>query len=262
MRRQLFRAASITAVFVAACVAALADSDWKTSMKKRKYTDAKGKSIPYRLLEPPRLEKGKLYPLVIFLHGAGERGDDNEAQLVHGVAEFARAERVEKYPCFLAAPQCPKDQRWADVDWTKESHEMKPEPTEPGRLTLELVEALKKDYPIDPNRVYITGLSMGGFGTLDLLCRQPETFAAGVIVCGGGDERQAEKLAATPLWFFHGLKDNAVKPIRSKNMVEALKKAGGNPKLTEYPDVAHNSWVPAYKDDEMFAWLFAQKRGN
>ena len=117
-----------------------------------------------------------------------------------------------------------------------------------------------KDLPIDAKRVYVTGLSMGGYGTWDLLARKPELFAAGVPVCGGADEATAEAVKGVPVWAFHGAKDGVVKPARSKNMVAALEKAGAKPKFTEYPTVGHDAWNPAYKDPAMFAWLFAQKK--
>lgn len=229
-------------------------------LDKRTYTDAKGKTLPYRLLKPEEVDAKQKYPLVIFLHGAGERGTDNDKQLVHGVPEFAKPEHRKKYPCFLIAPQCPANVKWVDCDWGALSHKQPGEPTEPLRQTLELIDAMQKEFPIDPKRIYITGLSMGGYGVWDALARKPELFAAAVPVCGGGDEETAPKIAKVPVWAFHGAKDGAVKPVRSRNMIEALKKAGGEPKYTEYPTVGHDSWVPAYRDGEMFKWLFDQKR--
>ena len=139
-------------------------------------------------------------------------------------------------------------------------HVQPKEPSEPMRLVLELIDAVRKDYPVDPKRIYITGLSMGGFGTWDVLARRPDLFAAAVPICGGADETTAPTMATIPIWAFHGAKDPAVKVSRTRNMIEALKKAGGEPKYTEYPDVGHNSWVPAFKDPEMMKWLFAQKK--
>jgi predicted peptidase len=229
-------------------------------LEKRTFKDAKGMTLPYRLLTPENYDAKKPYPLVVFLHGAGERGNDNQAQLVHGVPEFVKPENRQKYPCFLIAPQCPAGKKWADVDWSGDSHRLSKEPSEPGQLVLELIAALRKEFPIDAKRIYITGLSMGGYGTWDLISRHPDLFAAAVPVCGGGDEAQAARIAKLPIWVFHGAKDRAVKVERSRNMVSALKKAGGGPRYTEYPDVGHDSWVPAYRDAEMFAWLFAQKK--
>jgi predicted peptidase len=216
--------------------------------------------LPYRLLQPDDYDPKKVYPLVVFLHGAGERGEDNEAQLRHGVTEFASPQNRKRYPCFVAAPQCPAGQKWADVDWGAPSHRMTPEPAGPTRLVLELIDQLQKSYPIDPRRIYLTGLSMGGFGTWDLLVRRPDLFAAAVPVCGGGDETQAAKIAHVPVWAFHGTLDDTVEVERSRNMIAALEKAGGRPRYTEYPDEGHFSWVPAYRAPEMMRWLFAQKR--
>jgi predicted peptidase len=229
-------------------------------LEKKTFTDAKGKTLSYRLLKPENYDPKMTYPLVVFLHGAGERGSDNTAQLVHGVAEFAKAENRKKYPCFLIAPQCPSNAKWADVDWGAEKHVMPKEPSESGRLTLELIAAAQKEFSIDAKRIYITGLSMGGYGTWDLIARRPELFAAAVPICGGGDEATADAIVKIPVWAFHGDKDTAVKVSRSRNMIAALKKAGGDPKYTEYAGVGHNSWDKAYADAELMKWLFAQKR--
>lgn len=229
-------------------------------LDKAVYEDATGKRLPYRLLKPLDIEAGNTYPLVVFLHGAGERGNDNEKQLVHGVPQFAAKETREKYPCFLIAPQCPVEQKWVEVDWGARTHSQPKEMGDAGRMVLELIAQTMKDKPIDSKRVYITGLSMGGYGTWDLIARKPDLFAAGAPVCGGADESTAKKIKDMPIWVFHGGKDGVVKPARSRNMVEALKQAGGKPKYTEYPEVGHNSWVNAYKDPEFYKWLFTQKR--
>jgi predicted peptidase len=234
--------------------------DVKTLLEKKVFTGSDGKELKYRLLKPDHYDPKKSYPLVVFLHGAGERGDDNTAQLIHGVGDFASEENRKKYPCFLVAPQCPKNQKWNDVDWGAATHTLPKEPSESGRLVLELIPAIQKEYSIDAKRLYITGLSMGGYGTWDLIARKPDLFAAAVPICGGADEATAPTIAKLPIWVFHGAKDPAVKVERSRRMVEALKKAGGEPKYTEYADVAHDSWVKAYKDPEMMKWLFAQKR--
>jgi predicted peptidase len=227
-------------------------------LDKLVYKDAAGKELPYRLLRPAKVEVGTKYPLVIFLHGAGERGTDNEKQLIHGVPQFVR--RREQYPCFLIAPQCPGPQKWVEVDWSAATHTQPEKPGDAGRMVLELIEKSLKDLPIDEKRVYVTGLSMGGYGTWDLAARKPEWFAAIAPVCGGADEATAAKIKDLPIWAFHGAKDSAVKPERSRNMIAALKKAGGNPKYTEYPTVGHNSWDNAYGDPAFYEWLFAQKK--
>lgn len=235
------------------------NNDWQQLLTKETI-EANGKKLPYRMMKPETVENGKKYPLVIFLHGAGERGTDNQVQLVHGVKEFAKASSRKDFPCYLIAPQCPTGKKWVEVDWSAKTHKTPGEPSESMSLLIQLLDKLQKSEAIDPARIYVTGLSMGGYGTWDLLCRHPEKFAAGVPVCGGGDEAQAKKIANLPIWVFHGAKDTAVIPERSRNMVKALEASGGKPKYTEYPDVAHNSWDKAYSDPEMMKWLFSQKR--
>jgi len=227
--------------------------------EKKVYKAASGLALPYRYLRPAKIEAGKKYPVVIFLHGAGERGTENETPLVHGVKKFATDEFLTKYPCFVIVPQCPTKSKWVEVDWTLDRHQMPDAPSVPMQATLDLLDELLKKEPIDPTRQYVSGLSMGGYGTWDLIQRFPERFAAAVPVCGGGDEKQAKKIAKVPVWAFHGAKDTAVKPERSRRMIAAMKEAGGAPKYTEYPDVGHNSWVPAYNDLKLYEWLFSQK---
>ncbi len=233
--------------------------EWRTHLKKETFESGKEKLL-YRMMSPENPAPATKYPLVIFLHGAGERGSDNDAQLVHGVKDFAKPESRKSYPCFLIAPQCPNEKKWAEVDWSASSHQRPEKPSEPATLLFKLIENLTAQLPIDTDRIYITGLSMGGYGTWDLIARKPDMFAAAVPVCGGGDERDAQLIAKIPIWAFHGGKDTVVKPQRTTNMIEAIKKAGGNPKATIYPEVGHNSWVNAYSDPEMLKWLFTKKK--
>lgn len=219
-----------------------------------------GASLPYRLLRPKDYDANQRYPLVMFFHGAGERGNDNVKQLVHGMNDFASDDVMAKYPCFVVAPQCPNGVQWVDTPWTADAHTMPDTPTEPLRLSLELITSLQAEFSIDENRLYVTGLSMGGFGVWDAVQRHPNRFAAAVPVCSGGDPSFAEQLAPLAVWVFHGDADTTVKPKRSRDMIAALKAAGGSPKYTEYPGVGHNSWAATYADREMYAWLFAQKR--
>lgn len=242
-------------------VVALAQNQANLDSLLEKRTLKQGEAVlPYRLMKPAAVEAGKTYPLVVFLHGAGERGDNNQAQLMHGVGDFASAANRAKYPCYLIAPQCPTRRRWVEVDWSAKTHRMPARASEPGGMVLTVLDQLCKEFPIDRSRIYLTGLSMGGYGTWDLLARKPELFAAGVPICGGGDEKQAARLVKMPIWAFHGDKDTAVRPERSRNMIAAIKKAGGNPKYTEYAGVGHNSWTQTYRDPELFAWLFVQKK--
>ncbi len=228
----------------------------------RTFTDAAGASIGYRLLTPKNYDAKQKYPLVIFLHGAGERGADNAVQLKHGAPLFVKPEVREKYPCFVLAPQCPPEQKWVDIDWNSDTPKQPKKTTAPTALVLGVLEALQKEFSIDADRLYVTGLSMGGYGTWDLITRFPEKWAAAVPVCGGGEGAVAARAKAVPIWAFHGLEDKAVKPARSREMIDAIIAAGGKPLLSEYPYVAHESWTMAYAEPELLPWLFAQKRGQ
>ncbi len=223
---------------------------------------AAGAAIPYRLLRPEKIEPGKRYPLVLFLHGAGERGTDNAKQLIHGTGEFAKPENRQKYSCFLVAPQCPAGRRWAELDWSRPAKAGPEPPPEPLQLALDLVDKLVADLPVDRSRIYVTGLSMGGFGTWAAIARRPEFFAAAIPICGGGDPATAPKLKNLPIWAFHGDNDHTVPSQRTTAMIDAIRKAGGTPKLTLYPGVGHDSWTRTYSDPAVLAWFFSQRRGR
>lgn len=216
--------------------------------------------LPYRLLRPKQCEPGARYPLVLFLHGAGERGDDNRRQLVHGANDFASDEAMQRYPCFFVAPQCPDGQQWVDTPWSADSHVLPPKAAPPLAMSLELLDELQRQLPIDARRLYVTGLSMGGFGVWDALARQPQRFAAAIPICGGGDTATAQAIAGVAVWAFHGGSDSVVQPRRSRDMVQALQQAGGSPKYTEYPGTGHDAWSATYRNPDVMAWLFAQQR--
>lgn len=224
------------------------------------YSESGGDTMPYRLFIPKNLVKGKKYPLIIHFHGAGSRGDNNLKQ-ISWAKPFAEKQIQEKYPCFILAPQCPASKRWVDTDWKLLSHKM-PSLTSEMRLAMEIITKVISENPIDTNRIYLTGQSMGGFAVWDILCRQPEMFAAAVPVCGGGDETKAELIKDIPIWAFHGAKDKTVNVVRTRNMIDALKKAGGNPRNTEYENVEHNAWSFAYTENGLTEWLFKQNKNT
>jgi predicted peptidase len=226
---------------------------------RRVYRNGAGRSLPYRLFVPPDYDSRQAYPLILFLHGAGERGSDNEAQLTY--PEVLRLVTDEANPCFLVAPQCPRRRKWVEVPWNfRKPHRTPKRPSLAMQLTIELVAALEDDLSIDPQRRYVTGVSMGGFGTFDLLVRRPHDFAAAVPICGGADESRAERIAHVPTWLFHGEKDPTVPVVRSRSAVEALQAAGGDPQYTEYKGMDHNVWSRAYLDPQLREWLFGQRR--
>lgn len=229
-----------------------------------KSDDGASHVFKYRLLTPAKIEPGKKYPLVVFLHGAGERGDDDKAQLKYLPTWMAEPKMREKYPCFLLAPQVPNNEKWSDSPWDKRTSQPLPEKMSKSMmLTVGILDELIKSESIDTDRLYLTGLSMGGYGTWDLAERMPKRFAAVVPVCGGGDDTKADRLVGIPLWAWHGDADPAVPVERSRQMIEAIKKAGGAPKYTELPGVGHDSWTKAYTDpDGAIPWMFQQKKSG
>lgn len=214
---------------------------------------ADGNELKYRLLTPDA-SKRKL-PLVIFLHGSGERGEDNEAQLKWGVQQFASDYNMKHYPAFVAAPQCPTNEQWAPYD-----EKFRDNPTQPMRLVKGMIDDLLKRYPIDEARIYITGLSMGGFGTFDALARYPDLFAAGVPVCGSGDPATVNRFKNIPIWMYTGAEDDVVLPERTVKMFNALMTAGAKPGFTQVPETGHFSWIAAYSDELLIEWMFRQRR--
>jgi predicted peptidase len=236
------------------------EADHRDRFTEHVLLSTSGHKLPYRQLAPAQIEPGKKYPLVIFLHGAGERGSDNKKQLVHGMSDFASDAIMAKFPAFVVAPQCAEGKKWVEIDWTLDSHTMPEKPSDPLAATFELIDFLQKTQPIDANRIYITGLSMGGYGTWDAIQRRPELFAAAVPICGGGDPAMAKQIQFVPLWVFHGDADTAVKVGRSREMVEAIKDVGTEVKYTEYKGVGHDSWTRTYKDPALYEWLFAQRK--
>jgi len=226
-----------------------------------KYISGKGDTLKYRLLYPDS-DPLRKYPLVIFLHGAGERGNDNEAQLKWGVMNFASDQNMKWHPAFVIAPQCPENTGWSNFGDRRNNSNLSlsVSPSKPMELVIELIQQIIKKFPIDTNRIYITGLSMGGFGTFDAIERYPNLFAAAVPVCGGGDISKASTISHIPIWIFHGAEDATVNPAFSLDMAQALSKSGAHPGLTIYPEVGHFSWIGAYSDPMMFEWLFRQHK--
>jgi len=219
-----------------------------------------GAALPYRLLKPLDYDPQQKYPLVLFLHGAGERGDDNALQLVHGARNFADPALRRRHPAFVMFPQCPGEKKWVEVPWDAKAHTMPKDPGETMHLVFETVDALGKEFSIDPQRIYGVGLSMGGYGVWDILQRRPQLLAAAVPICGGGDPAHAAAFKDTPLWAFHGDSDPAVNVGRSREMIAALRAAGGHPIYTEYEGVGHDSWSATFDNRLVWDWLFAQRR--
>lgn len=226
-----------------------------------------GKTIVFRKLDPSKLKKKKKYPLVIFLHGSGERGSDNTKQLVHGSAMFLTKKNRKDYPAFVVFPQCPEESYWATRDKSKENGQEKYvfdyslQPSFSLKSVFDIVTHYKMMPNVDSNRIYIMGLSMGGMGTLEAISRHPEMFAAAIPICGGGDLGYVSNFATkVPVWLFHGAQDEEVFPKFSRDMVDKIIANGGFPKYTEFPYANHNSWDATFQTKDLFKWLFEQKR--
>ena len=186
-------------------------------------------------------EGGKKWPLMMFLHGAGERGDNLELVKKHGPAKMI--EQGKDFEFIVVSPQCPEGLWWPEkVD-----------------TLLALLDDIESRYDVDTDRVYLTGLSMGGFGTWSLACGHPGRFAAVAPICGGGRWFLGDRLKDVPVWAFHGAKDNVVPLEESGKMVDAVKKAGGDAKLTVYPEAGHDSWTATYNNAELYAWFLSHR---
>lgn len=239
-----------------------------TSLYEKHYFMQQGDTMPYRLLLPVSYNPANKYPLILFLHGAGERGNDNAKQLVHGAALFLKDSIRKNYPAIVVFPQCSAASFWSNIGYHFDSAINKgvmefKEDGEPSRamnLLIGLYKQLQKNYSLDYSRLYIGGLSMGGMGTFEFTRRIPNTFAAAFAICGGADTATAKKITNTAWWIFHGLKDDVVNPEFSKNMAAALKANGAEVKLTLYPDDGHNSWDDAFREPAFFSWMFSHKK--
>lgn len=197
-------------------------------------------SIDYLLYLPDDYDTKEAWPLVLFLHGAGERGNDLELVKKHGPPKLIAAGK--KFPFIVVSPQCPENRWWEPIE------------------LVALLDDVSSRYKVDPDRIYVTGLSMGGFGTWRLAAFAPERLAAIAPICGGGETYWTKQFSHLPTWVFHGAKDAGVPLVRSEAMVETLKKNGGNPKFTVYPEAQHDSWTETYDNPEFYEWLLQQKR--
>lgn len=225
-----------------------------------------GKTMHYQVLYPDNYDSAKQYPLLVFLHGAGERGDDNQKQLTHG-KEFLICNFMSKHPAIVLVPQCPADDYWSNVqrsqigEKTTFTFGLTDEPTESMLLLMALIEHWLTSGRIDTKRVYAGGLSMGGMGTFELLWRMPHTFAAAFPICGSSSVDKLPAYAkSTAVWIFHGEVDEVVPPILSVKAYEALQALGCDVKYTAYKGVNHNSWDNVFKEETLVPWLFEHRK--
>lgn len=219
-----------------------AQSEERQAAKRLALTNGEHNEMQYLLYLPPDYEsRAAEWPLLLFLHGAGERGDDLELVKVHGPPKMI-AQGMD-FPFVVISPQCPEDEIWS------------------LEVLHSLLEEIVETHRIDTSRIYVTGLSMGGYGSWGLAYTYPDLFAAAVPICGGGDSEKAPRMKEIPTWVFHGAKDTAVPLQRSQEMVDALKAAGGNVRFTVYPEADHvGAWENAYDDPQLWEWLTKQRR--
>ncbi len=224
---------------------------------------AKGENgLNYRIYVPRKINIKKTYPLCLLLHGAGERGNDNALQVQNtfGPLEILAFCRTNNFEVIIIAPQVPEAEQWVNVPWDGFPHSMPSSPSSSMQMTIDLMNHCIDILPVDQSRIYVSGISMGGFGTWDIVQRCPDLFAAAMPVCGGGDEALATKIKRIPIWAFHGDNDETVSVDYSRDMVAAVNKTGGNVRYTEYKGVGHNSWEQTYADHNVLKWLFEQEK--
>jgi predicted peptidase len=220
----------------------------------RIYRNESGQALPYRLYIPDNYSRAKMYPLILWLHGGGGLGNDNQRQIsgdqVFALRTWTNPETQGKHPAFVLAPQ--SSEVWANL----KSNSL----TASEKLTVDIIRALRTEFPIDSKRVYISGQSLGGIGTWDLLDKEPDLFAAAIPLCGFGNPAKASRIAKIPVWSFQGADDSRAVVANVRLMIAALRYVGGNPKYTEYPGVGHDVWTLAFSESALVEWLFAQHK--
>ena len=230
------------------CSPAIAAADPDPRQTREQLASGPGgkERINYLLYLPKGYRQSKkAWPLILFLHGAGERGTHIDKVAKHGPPKIVRDGTMD-LPFIIVSPQCPPGKWWSDKEQLK-------------NLSA-LLDAIEKKYRVDKKQVYLTGLSMGGYGTWYLAAAAPERFAAIAPICGGGNPHDAEKLASLPIWVFHGTHDQVVPLAQSERMVEAVKNQGGKPKFTVYPEAGHDSWSASYNNSELYRWFLSQQK--
>lgn len=228
-----------------------------------KFTDSHNNTMPYRMLSPQHIKQGETYPLVLFLHGSGERGNDNKKQLAHGASIFTNPVNADKFPAFVVFPQC-KERAWTEKieDRVFMPGAETPEESLSEELVMGLVKELIKNNPIDTNRIYIVGISMGGIATYDLVCRYPDIFAAAVPICGAVNPERLPDAKNVKFMIFHGGMDDEIPVVCSREAYKTLNSAGATVDYIEFAGVGHDCWTSAFNYPSFLPWLFSQTKAS
>ncbi|MEI7900351.1 MAG: prolyl oligopeptidase family serine peptidase [bacterium] len=253
----------LTIVFLLLATSARAQFTVEEMLKPYVYTNETGEAFAYRMSVPQFPLPGKAYPLILFLHGSGECGTDNQRQIKVGLPSLMATLLKRPEPVIVVAPQCQPGNGWIKQLAREESYAMSKEPAASLEVAIEVCRHVAATRQADMNRLYITGLSLGGFGTWDAIQREPDLFAAAIPICGGGDTRRVQGIKKMPVWVFHGADDVNVAVACSRRMVEALKLAGSRKvRYTEYEKATHNVWDRTYANPEVIDWLLQQSRAK
>lgn len=218
-------------------------------------------TLPYRILSPENADSGEKYPLILFLHGSGERGSDNEKQLTYGASTFSNPANIDKYPSYVVFPQC-KERTWTDKFSAQSFMPGAPEPqiSKQEEAIVDMIAELTAKYPIDPNRIYIVGISMGGIATYDLVCRYPDLFAAAVPICGAVNPERLPEAKNVNFMIFHGEEDDQIPSICGREAYKSLSAAGANVDYIEFAGVGHDCWSSAFNYPNLLPWLYSQSK--
>lgn len=226
-----------------------------------KWLNKSSEKLNYRLRAPDMINKKKDYPLLVYFHGSGGRGNDNTSQLTDAgaIRAFFDQQIVKNYSTYILAAQVPDNEKWVNVPWENLTHKM-PEISKSMRLLFEILDNIieNKDYRINKNRVYTLGISMGGYAVWDAIQRRKDIFAAAVPICGGGDPSLCGSISSIPIWSWHGTKDEDISVQRSRDMHDGILNAGGNPKYTEVKERGHDVWLDVWREKSVWDWLFSK----
>ena len=224
-------------------------------------------TLNYRILKPLDYDPNKKYPVHLFLHGSGERGSNNTSQLMYVDRLFLQKENRENYKSWIILPQCPTNDRWpnlsSDNEWNNNIKNKTNSPNKSLKLVMELMDRFIKKKQVNKQKVYVSGLSMGGMGTFEILYRRPNMFAAATPICGNGIAEFAKKYAnKVSVWIFHGSDDKVVEPKHSLKMAQAIIASGGSPKVTLYENVGHDSWNNAFAEPNFLKWIHSKSKND